>query len=127
MSLNFVDTQAIQNSIDEIFQEGCIDIAWIAHGYLSKQSQCQSNLIQCEYSLDINARSPVIFAEAILKHMFEHDHGKLAIIGSVAGDRGRRSNYLYGAAKALLATYAQGVQHRIALTHSKVRLNLVKR
>ena len=123
---DFLDTDAIQNNIDAVFQDGCIDIALIAHGYLANQVQCQSNLSQCQYSLDINARSPVLFAEAILKHMFEHNHGKLAIIGSVAGDRGRRSNYLYGASKALLATYAQGVQHRIALTESKVRISLIK-
>lgn len=126
MSFNFLDAMAIQNSINEVFQNGSIDIALIAHGYLPDQELCQRNLAECQYSLDINACSPVLFAEAILKQMFEHDHGKLAIIGSVAGDRGRRSNYIYGASKALLATYVQGVQHRIALEAAKVRVSIIK-
>jgi short-subunit dehydrogenase len=40
----------------------------------------------------------------------------IAVIGSVAGDRGRKSNYVYGAAKNLLATYIEGMQHRFAKT-----------
>ena len=48
--------------------------------------------------------------------------GTLAIIGSVAGDRGRKSNYIYGAAKGLVARYAQGLQHRLANTNVKVVL-----
>jgi hypothetical protein len=50
--------------------------------------------------------------------------GTLAIIGSVAGDRGRKSNYVYGAAKGLVARYAQGLQHRLA--HSAVKVVLIK-
>jgi short-subunit dehydrogenase len=40
--------------------------------------------------------------------------GVIGIIGSVAGDRGRKSNYVYGAAKGLVTRYAQGMQHRFA-------------
>jgi short-subunit dehydrogenase len=48
--------------------------------------------------------------------------GTLAIIGSVAGDRGRKTNYVYGAAKGLIDRYAQGLQHRFAGTQVKVVL-----
>ena len=40
--------------------------------------------------------------------------GTLAVIGSVAGDRGRQSNYVYGAAKGCLAIFLQGLAHRLA-------------
>jgi short-subunit dehydrogenase len=50
--------------------------------------------------------------------------GALGIIGSVAGDRGRKSNYVYGAAKGLVERYAQGLQHRLA--GSGVTVTLVK-
>jgi len=50
--------------------------------------------------------------------------GRLVVIGSVAGDRGRKSNYVYGAAKGMLERYVQGLQHRLA--GSGVRVSLVK-
>jgi short-subunit dehydrogenase len=48
--------------------------------------------------------------------------GTLGLIGSVAGDRGRKSNYVYGSAKGLVTRYAQGLQHRLAATPVKVVL-----
>jgi hypothetical protein len=48
----------------------------------------------------------------------------LALIGSVAGDRGRKSNYVYGAAKGMVTRYAQGLQHRFA--GSAVKVVLIK-
>ena len=48
------------------------------------------------------------------------------MIGSVAGDRGRKANYLYGASKAFIATYVEGLQHRIALEKSNVTVSLIK-
>jgi short-subunit dehydrogenase len=54
--------------------------------------------------------------------MTQQNHGTLVLIGSVAGDRGRRSNYVYGASKGLVTRYAQGLQHRFAGTPVKVIL-----
>jgi len=65
-----------------------------------------------------------MFAEAFAKQMAPLDHGHIALIGSVAGDRGRKSNYVYGAAKGLVTRYAQGLQHRF--TQTGVRVTLVK-
>jgi hypothetical protein len=58
------------------------------------------------------------------KCMTKADHGTVALIGSVAGDRGRKSNYVYGAAKGLVSRYAQRLQHRVAGT--EVRVVLIK-
>ncbi|MEN6584585.1 MAG: SDR family NAD(P)-dependent oxidoreductase, partial [Sulfuricella sp.] len=66
--------------------------------------------------------SPVLYAEAFAKHMAKAGHGALALIGSVAGDRGRKSNYVYGAAKGMVTRYAQGLQHRFAGTDVKIVL-----
>ena len=75
-----------------------------------------------DMGLTVNGISPVLFAEAFAGPMQKANHGTLAIIGSVAGDRGRKSNYVYGAAKGLVARYAQGLQHRLAGTGVKVVL-----
>jgi len=77
--------------------------------------------------LEVNAISPVLYAEAFAKHMGRLNHGTLAVIGSVAGDRGRRSNYIYGAAKGMVTRYVQGLQHRFAgITGNRVKVVLIK-
>jgi len=73
-------------------------------------------------ALAVNGISPVLFAEAFAAHMEKARTGTLALIGSVAGDRGRKSNYVYGAAKGLVTRYVQGLQHRLAGTGVKVVL-----
>ena len=118
---NFEDPIAIDELVSEL-SEKPVDIALIAHGSLPDQQECQSNLALNKETLEINGVSPVLFAEAFASHMERHNHGTLAIIGSVAGDRGRKSNYVYGAAKGLVTRYAQGLQHRLAKTQVNVVL-----
>ncbi|MDX2347071.1 MAG: SDR family NAD(P)-dependent oxidoreductase [Legionella sp.] len=124
---DFHDPEKIKALADQLNQTSPIhpiDIILIAHGVLSDQQQCQKELTQCHDALAINGLSPILFAEAFSKHMEKTNHGTLAIIGSVAGDRGRKSNYIYGAAKALVASYTAGLQHRFANTN--VRVTLIK-
>lgn len=64
----------------------------------------------------------MLYAEALAKHMAQANHGTLVLIVSVAGDRGRKSNYVYGAAKGWVTRYAQGLQHRFAGTGVKIVL-----
>lgn len=119
---DFLDPGAIQRTVDEIVAQGKVDIALIAHGSLPEQTECQNDLQACKDALEINGISPVLYAEAFAQHMAQANHGTIALIGSVAGDRGRKSNYVYGAAKGLVTRYAQGMQHRFAGTGVKVVL-----
>lgn len=119
---NFLDPDAIQTTVDGIAAAGKIDIVLIAHGALTEQEDCQNKLRTCRETLDINGISPVLYAEAFARHLAATSHGTLALIGSVAGDRGRKSNYVYGAAKGMVTRYAQGLQHRFAGTGVKVVL-----
>jgi hypothetical protein len=121
---DFLDSEKIKSLADQISGEKDADIVLIAHGSLPSQQNCQNNLHACQSALEINAISPVLFSEAFVSHMEKAGKGTLAIIGSVAGDRGRKSNYVYGAAKGLVARYAQGLQHRLA--HSAVKVVLIK-
>lgn len=120
----FNDSAGIQKAIDGIVASAPVDIALIAHGALPEQAQCQADLRFCREALEINGISPVLFAEAFATHMGQKNQGTLALIGSVAGDRGRRSNYVYGSAKGLVTRYVQGLQHRFAGTG--VRVVLIK-
>jgi decaprenylphospho-beta-D-erythro-pentofuranosid-2-ulose 2-reductase len=119
---NFTDPIAVQQLADGLAAEGAIDIVLIAHGSLPDQAICQQDLVACNEALIVNGISPVLFAEAFAGHMQKANKGTLAMIGSVAGDRGRKSNYVYGAAKGLVTRYAQGLQHRLAKTNVKVVL-----
>ncbi len=113
MIANFVDTADIGRVADATTAAGPVDIVLIAHGVLTKQELC-ADIAACRESLEVNAVSPALFAEAYAGHFAKANHGTIAIIGSVAGDRGRRANYTYGAAKGLLARYAEGLEHRFA-------------
>jgi len=120
----FVGAQAIADTVRRASEAGVPDIVLIAHGTLPDQARCQDALEACEDALLVNGVSPAMFAEGFAAMMFARGAGTLVVVGSVAGDRGRRSNYAYGAAKGLVTRYVQGLQHRSAGTG--VRVVLVK-
>jgi short-subunit dehydrogenase len=120
----FIEPASIARAVEEAVADGVPDIALIAHGSLPDQAACQADLEASRDALLVNGVSPVLFAEAFVTAMLRAGRGTVALIGSVAGDRGRKSNYVYGAAKGLVTRYAQGLQHRLAA--SAVRVVLVK-
>jgi len=124
MQAGFLDPAAIDVAVDGILRNGPVDIVLIAHGSLPDQADCQESTAAAADALAVNGLSPVLYAEAFARHMARAGQGTIALIGSVAGDRGRKSNYVYGAAKGLMTRYAQGLQHRFA--GSGVRVVLVK-
>ena len=122
MLSDFTSATAIQTTVNKIVAGGTPDIVLIAHGTLPDQQACQQDAELAAQAMHINGLSPVLFAEAFAGPMQAANSGTLALIGSVAGDRGRKSNYVYGAAKGLVTRYAQGLQHRLADTHVHVVL-----
>lgn len=119
---NFSDPQQIRATVDGIAAGGVPDIVLVAHGSLPDQKACQDNLALAAEAMHVNGISPALFAEAFAGHMQRVNRGTLTIISSVAGERGRKSNYVYGAAKGLVTRYAEGLQHRLAGTNVKVVL-----
>jgi len=123
-TVDFMAPAAIAAFVASVASGGPIDAVLIAHGVLPVQAQCEQDLALCREMLEVNGLSPVLFAEAFAAIMEKAGRGTIAIIGSVAGDRGRKANYVYGAAKGLVARYAEGMEHRFAGTD--VRIVLVK-
>ena len=113
IAAGFQEPSAIEAALDAAWDKG-VDLALVAHGMLPDQENCERDLDACREALAINAVSPVLFAEGIARRMASQRHGTLAVIGSVAGDRGRKSNYVYGAAKGMVERYTQGLRHRFA-------------
>jgi short-subunit dehydrogenase len=99
---------------------GTVDGVLVAHGTLPDQQACQQDLIQMRQEIEINALS-VVNLLSLLANRFEHQgHGVIAVISSVAGDRGRQSNYVYGAAKGMVSIFAQGLRNRLARSNVDV-------
>ncbi len=111
---DLVALAGIEHLVQQVCAKGVPDVVLIAHGSLPDQAQCQIDLSSAAQALQVNGMSPALFAEAFGGRMMNARGGVLGLVGSVAGDRGRKSNYVYGAAKGLLARYAQGLQHRFA-------------
>ncbi|MDO8288313.1 MAG: SDR family oxidoreductase [Parvibaculum sp.] len=100
---------------------GGIDSILIAHGTLPDQKACQENFANTRQEIENNALS-VISLLTLLANRFElQRHGVIAVITSVAGDRGRQSNYVYGAAKGMVTLFLQGLRARL----SKVNVDVV--
>lgn len=118
------DPSVIKVLVGRILAQGDVDVVLIAHGFLPDQAACQEDVELCHDALVMDGVSPVLFAEAFAGPMQRAGSGTIALIGSVAGDRGRKSNYVYGSAKRLMEGYAQGLQHRLA--RSGVNVVLVK-
>jgi short-subunit dehydrogenase len=86
----------------------------IAHGDLPDQVDCQRTYEKTESALRSNLLSPIAFLTWLANYFEARRKGNITVIGSVAGDRGRQSNYVYGTAKGGLATFLQGLRNRLA-------------
>jgi len=92
---------------------GGIDILLIAHGTLPDQRLCETDDGEALKALNVNALSPVMIATKAARGMEKAGSGTIAVISSVAGDRGRQSNYVYGAAKGMVSLFFQGLRNRL--------------
>jgi decaprenylphospho-beta-D-erythro-pentofuranosid-2-ulose 2-reductase len=91
-----------------------IDILLIAYGNLPNQSLCEADLEKTYEAITINFTSILAFLTPLANHMATQKTGCIAVISSVAGDRGRKSNYIYGTAKAALSVFLGGMRNRLS-------------
>jgi len=120
------DPDTISRIVHETVGDGerPLDVALIAHGAMLSGDQLEQDAGTVAENLRVNAVSPVLFAQGYAQQFVRQGGGIIAIIGSVAGDRGRRVNYVYGAGKGLIERFVQGLQHR--LVDTPVRVVLLK-
>ena len=93
---------------------GGLDVALIAHGTLPDQKACEASVAMMLAEIDNNGLSVVALCTLLGNHFEAQGSGSIAVISSVAGDRGRQSNYVYGAAKGMVTRYLQGLRNRLA-------------
>ncbi len=106
------DPAAVVQKAREIM--GRLDETLVAYGSLPDQVATQADASALETALRVNFTSTALWCQAVANAMVDQKTGRLAVIGSVAGDRGRMSNYAYGAAKGGLERFVQGLQHALA-------------
>jgi decaprenylphospho-beta-D-erythro-pentofuranosid-2-ulose 2-reductase len=106
---------SLENTVDSVWQEsGGIDIALIAHGTLPNQAAMIASFAATQQALTVNALSYIALLTPLANRMEQRGSGSLVVMSSVAGDRGRQSNYVYGAAKATVSVFCQGLRNRLA-------------
>ena len=114
-TLDVTDFAAHDTVIEKAERDlGGIEIALIAHGTLSDQAQCEQSVDVMRREFDVNALSTLALLTALAGRMEARRNGTLAVISSVAGDRGRQSNYAYGSAKAAVTAFLGGLRQRLA-------------
>ncbi|MFK8054115.1 MAG: SDR family oxidoreductase [Woeseiaceae bacterium] len=92
---------------------GQLDIALVAHGTLPNQEACEQSIERTLQEWNVNATATISLLTLVGNRMETQQFGTLAVITSVAGDRGRKSNYVYGAAKGAVSTFLQGLRNRL--------------
>jgi decaprenylphospho-beta-D-erythro-pentofuranosid-2-ulose 2-reductase len=90
-----------------------MDVAYLAHGVLGEQPQAEQDFAHAEQILHTNFIAPVSMLTWLANYCVQRHAGVLAVISSVAGDRGRKSNYLYGSSKAGLSAFLGGLRNRV--------------
>ncbi len=114
VSADFTDTARSAPLVEEaVTALGGLDVALIAHGWLGDQLATERRFEDAAAVFQANLLSAVALLIPLANHLQAQGHGKLGVITSVAGERGRPRNYTYGAAKGALGLYLQGLRSRL--------------
>lgn len=113
--------RVVRQAIDDL---GGLDLVLVAHGSLGDQTHSEADFASANHQFTVNALSVISVLTHVANHFETQRGGIIVVIGSVAGDRGRKSNYVYGSAKAAVEVFVQGLRNR--LHRAGVHVMLVK-
>ncbi len=113
LDLNDLDRhqEMIQTAIDTF---GGLDMVLISHGTLGDQQLCEQSVEKTLEELTTNFTSVISLLTLLANYFEQQKRGRIAVVSSVAGDRGRRSNYVYGTAKGAVSIFLQGLRGRLS-------------
>lgn len=114
MAVDLNDSSRHEEIVDSAqrFLDG-LDHAIVAHGVLGSQAECQESYAATEQVLRTNFLSAVSLLTILARRFEEQRKGTIVGISSVAGDRARQSNYVYGTSKGALSLFLQGLRNRL--------------
>ena len=90
-----------------------MDVAYLAHGVLGDQTAAEQSFETAAGILHTNFTAPVSLLTWLANYCVQRHSGTIAVLSSVAGDRGRKSNYVYGSSKAGLTAFLGGLRNRV--------------
>ena len=108
--------------VDECIHDAgaVLDGVVLGFGFMDEQPVAQSNFDVARRTVDVNSTAVMSLCEKFAAHFEPLRHGFIAGVSSVAGDRGRQSNYIYGASKAGMTAYLQGLRNRLYAANVRV-------
>ncbi len=112
--LDIDDLPAHGRVVEQAWKGGAVDVVLLATGTLPDQAACEASVALTVKEFNTNGLSVIALLTLVAQRM--QSGGVIAVISSVAGDRGRQSNYVYGSAKAALTAYLSGLRQRLAKT-----------
>lgn len=112
--------ETMRPAIEAAWLDGDIDVVVVAIGVLPDQLEVESDPSLSWRVLTVNATASIQIGLLAAQRLHSQQHGTLVLLSSVAGQRGRRDNYVYGASKAAVDTFAEGLQQRFAGTEIDV-------
>lgn len=121
LSVSSQHSQLLQLALQKLEK---IDVALIAYGALPNQKTCESSFEAAQNTIETNFTSVVSWLTHLANYFEKVEMGTIAVLSSVAGERGRKSNYVYGASKAALNTFLSGLRNR--LHNSRVSVITIK-
>ncbi len=112
---DFSDNNVCEAVIDAALTSlGRFDLVIMAHSILGDQKQCEQSANSLMQLYQVNTLSSLSLLTLLANQMAQQRSGTIAFISSVAGDRGRPSNYAYGSSKAAVTSFLQGLRARLA-------------
>jgi short-subunit dehydrogenase len=112
--LDLNDLDSHQELLDAVISAfGVLDMLLIAHGTLGNQQRCEQSVSETLKEFISNCTSVISLLTISANYFEQQKRGCIAVISSVAGDRGRPSNYVYGTTKAAVSTFLQGLRSRL--------------
>lgn len=112
---DFSENQGYETVVNHATEQlGSLDLVLMAHSILGDQQQCEASVAAMQEMMQVNAISSMSLLTLLANQMESQGKGTIAFISSVAGDRGRPSNYVYGSSKAVVTTFLQGLRARLA-------------
>lgn len=116
--LDILETDSFAPFLNALPQEP--DVVISAVGFMGDQTASESDPTQAARVLRSNFEGPALLLGMLAETFAARDHGAIIGISSVAGDRGRASNYVYGAAKAGFSAFLSGLRNRLSRTPVQV-------
>lgn len=105
------NTAGYETLVNDVTEEQRLDGAILCHGFMVSQEEAERSWSGTMQTIEVNYTSHVALLSSLAAYFREQGHGFLCAVSSVAGDRGRQSNYVYGSAKGALTIYLQGLRN----------------